>query len=273
MVTSKRVLVVDADLEALDLARRYLSARGYEVHTAEGGEAGQAAFTRYQPDLVILDGQVPDIDGRSLCLWLRERSSVPILVTAAQEGAPGPVEMLACGADQYMTKPVALAELEARVRALLRRAAISCDAPSLMSAQFSTRPDYDDGHLVIDLDRRLVTLDGQPVSLTATEFKILACLVKQAGSVVPHQELLSQVWGEEYVDDVAFLKTYIHHLRRKLTSPMEGNGAYSYILNKWGVGYRLRAEYERREVMENDGQGQTRAGRPLTPVDASLRSA
>jgi two-component system KDP operon response regulator KdpE len=270
MVTSKRVLVVDSDPEALDLVRRYLSVRGYEVHTAEGGEAGQAAFMRYQPDLVILDGRVPDTEGRSLCLWLRERSPVPILVMAAQEGAPGPVELLNWGADQYMTKPVALMELEARARALLRRVALS-EAHHLSSALSSARPDYDDGHLVIDLDRRLVTLEGQPVSLTATEFKILACLVKQAGSVVPHEELLSQVWGEEYVDDLAFLKTYIHHLRRKLTSPVEGDGAYSYILNKWGVGYRLRAEYERREAPGDDGQSDGWAGRPIAPVDASLR--
>ncbi len=247
MVTSKRVLVVDGDPEALDLTRRYLSARGYEVYTADKGQAGQAAFTYYQPDLVILDARIADGEGRSLCLWLRERSQVPILILAAQEGAPGPVEMLALGADQYITKPAVLIELEARARALLRRAAISCDAQPLSSAPSSARPDYDDGHLVIDLDRRLVTLEGQPVMLTTTEFKILACLVKQAGSVVPHQELLSRVWGEEYMDDAAILKTYIHHLRRKLTSPLEGDGTYSYIVNKWGVGYRLRAEHERRE--------------------------
>ena len=256
MVGSKRVLVIDRDPATLDLVQRYLSARGYEVHTAEGGETGQAAFARYQPDLVILDARMPDAEGRSLCLWLRERSSVPILVVATQEGAPGPVEMLALGADQYMTKPVALMELEARARALLRRAAISAEAQPLSSMFSSARPDYDDGHLVIDLDRRLVTLEGRPVMFTATEFKVLACLVKRAGSVVPHQELLSQVWGEEYVDDVAFLKTYIHHLRRKLTSSLGDNGAYSYILNKWGVGYRLRAEHERREVMADNGQGQ-----------------
>lgn len=263
MVVSKRVLVIDDDPAALDFVRRYLSARGYEVHTAEGGKAGQAAFLHYQPDLVILDARMPDVDGRSLCLWLRERSQVPILVMAAQGGAPGPVEMLALGADQYMTKPVALMELEARARALLRRVAISAEAQPLISLVSSARPDYDDGHLVIDLDRRLVTLEGQPVMLTATEFKILARLVKQAGSVVPHHELLSQVWGEEYVDDAASLKTYIHHLRRKLTSPLEGNGTYSYILNKWGVGYRLRAEHERRETVAENGQGQQWMSRPI----------
>lgn len=256
MVTAKRVLVIDDDPEARDLIGRYLSARGYEVHTVEGGEAGQAAFMHYRPDLVILDARLPDADGRSLCLWLRERSSVPILVVATQEGAPGPVEMLALGADQYMTKPVVLIELEARAQALLRRAAILADAQRVISSQSSARSDYDDGHLVIDLDRRLVTLEGRPVMLTATEFKILACLVKRAGSVVPHQELLSQVWGPEYIDDAAFLKTYIHHLRRKLTSPLEGNGTYSYILNKWGVGYRLRAEHERREMRADNEQGQ-----------------
>lgn len=254
MIKNRKLLIVDDDPDILVLLRQHLTARGYEVHTAQSGEESLSAFVRVRPDLIILDIMMPDMDGRSVCRWLRERSQVPIIILTALDGVPNLLNALALGADQYITKPFALIELEARLSALLRRAALNDEGratkdeehSSLVArhSSFHAGPDYDDGHLVIDLGRRSVTLDGCPVLLTATEFKILTCLTQHAGSVVPHHELLTQVWGPEYIGDVAFLKTYIHHLRRKLRCE---HGSYPYILNKWGVGYRLRAQNEREE--------------------------
>jgi len=244
MLPSKKLLIVDDDPDTLHLLYSYLSARGYEVYTAQGGEESLATFVRCQPDLVILDVALPDTDGFAVCRWLREQSQLPIVFLTARTGVSDLVRGLALGADQYITKPFDLDELEARLAALLRRATHLTDPSWLRSHQAPAGADYNDGRLVVDLSRRSVTLDGQPVMLTATEFRILACLVKQAGIVVPHDELLSQVWGPEYIGDVAFLKTYIHHLRRKLR---DHSRSCPYILNKWGVGYRLRAQTERCE--------------------------
>jgi two-component system KDP operon response regulator KdpE len=252
------LLIIDDDADLLQLLRQHLEARGYEVQTAQSGEESLACFLHARPDLVILDMMMPDMDGLAVCRWLRERSHVPILVLTALNGVSHLLSALALGADQYVTKPFAMIELEARLAALLRRAALhegggrseDRSTPFSAIAPRSSAPEYDDGHLVIDLGRRTVTLDDRPVPLTATEFKILTCLTERAGSVIPHQEILSQVWGPEYIGDVAFLKTYIHHLRRKLRCDHADAGDYAYILNKWGVGYRLRAPNER----ENNGQ-------------------
>lgn len=244
MLPSKKLLIVDDDPDILHLLRSYLSTRGYEVYTARGGEESLATFARCRPDLVILDIALPDMDGFAVCRWLRERSQLPIVFLTARADLPDLIRGLALGADQYVTKPFDLDELEARLAALLRRATHLTDPRWPRLPQASAGADYNDGRLVVDLSRRSVTLDGQPVMLTATEFRILACLVKRAGIVIPHDELLNQVWGPEHIGDVAFLKTYIHHLRRKLR---DHSRTCPYILNKWGVGYRLRAQTERCE--------------------------
>jgi two-component system KDP operon response regulator KdpE len=275
MPANRRVLVVDDDADLLHLLRQHLTARGYEVHTAHSGEESLSAFVRLQPHLVILDVMMPDMDGLSVCRWLRERSHVPIIILTALQGIPNLLSALALGADQYVTKPFAMVELEARMGALLRRTVAAKDEARTMDTPHSSfvhrtpsslLPEYDDGHLVIELGQRMVLLDGRAVPLTATEFKILACLAQRAGCVIPHHESLSQVWGPEYIGDVAFLKTYIHHLRRKLRCEHSND---PYILNKWGVGYRLRAQNER-DTKGTNGQSAIHSGQMLAEIELPL---
>jgi len=171
---------------------------------------------------------MPGMDGWEVLSRLREMSDVPVIMLTAKGREVDIVRGLGLGADDYVTKPFGAAELVARVQALLRRN----KTPTIRRM---TR--YQDNGLTIDLERHEVRVKGTPIDLTPTEFRLLAVLVQNAGKVVPHRALLTQVWGEEYANEIHYLKLYIRYLRQKIE---ESPSNPQYILTEWGVGYRFR---------------------------------
>ncbi len=228
---SAKVLIVDDEVAIRDALGRKLKREGFSVTLAGSGLEGLRAFHDERPDLVVLDIVMPEMDGLTVCRRIREVAETPIMMLSAQAITENDiVEGLNAGADEYIVKPVRLNEFVARVRALLRR------------AQRSTSDEehgYNDGYLSVDLQRRHVYVKGQKVHLTPTEFKLLSVLLEHAGHVVPQKELLEQVWGPEYVDDVYYPRVYISQLRRKI-EPDPSNP--TYILTEHRVGYRFEKQ-------------------------------
>jgi two-component system KDP operon response regulator KdpE len=224
---SVRVLVVD-DEPAI---RRYLtvllSAHGYAVFEAGAGQAAMAAVLASRPDLIILDLGLPDLDGVEVTRMLREWTRIPILILSVRGQEVDKVAALDAGADDYLTKPFGTGELLARMRVALRRA-----------GQSSDRPVFTSGELTVDLARRVVTIGEREVQLTPTEYDLLRVLVTHADKVLTHHQLLRQVWGMGYEEELHMLRVNVSNLRHKIepdpTRPR-------YILTEPGVGYRLRA--------------------------------
>jgi len=223
------ILVVDDEPRLLSFLRSELKASGYQVSVAHDGKGALSAAAARGPDLVILDVGLPDMDGFEVCRRLREESSVPILMLTARVSDADKVEGLDAGADDYLTKPFSTSELLARVRALLRRArAADTDGPG---AEFRV------GDFVIDFQRRKVEMRGEEVRLSATEYKLLAELCRNAGRVMLREELLARVWGSAYRDEVQYVWVYIGYLRNKLEKDPKHP---EYILTYPGVGYSFR---------------------------------
>jgi len=223
----KRILVIDDDPELVKLVEYSLIREGYEVYKAYDGQEGLRKAESLQPDLVILDIMMPGVDGWKVCRRLRENSDIPILMLTAKGKEEDIVRGLDSGADDYLTKPFGIKELQARVRAILRRAAWRPPAG---------KPTYSDGYLTVNLDERRVLVDGKPVKLTPTEFRLLSELVENAGRVLTYRQLLERVWGWEYMDDVDYVRIYIWRLRRRIErEPSQPQ----YILTEYGVGYRF----------------------------------
>jgi two-component system KDP operon response regulator KdpE len=228
-----KILTIDDNPQSIKALRLCLERQGYEVITAYSGSEGLRKFQENHPDLVILDIVMPNMDGWETCRNLREMSpNVPILILTVLKEKANVVRALALGADGFVAKPFRPGELVARIQALLRRANMtkaSSDRPSL----------YDDGNLAIDFERQQIYLRGQPISLSPTEFRLLACLVRNAGRVVPNETLLTWVWGSEYTDQTHYVRLYIRYLRQKIE---ECPKQPKYILTEWGVGYRFRKQ-------------------------------
>ncbi len=228
---SAKILIVDDESAIRDALGRKLKREGFAVTLAGNGLEGLRAFHSERPDLVVLDIVMPEMDGLTVCQRIREVAETPIMMLSAQAITESDiVEGLNAGADEYIVKPVRLNEFVARVRALLRRAQKT--APEAEAG-------YNDGYLSVDLQRRHVYVRGQKVHLTPTEFKLLTVLLENAGRVVPQRELLEQVWGPEYVDDVYYPRVYISQLRRKI-EPEPSNP--TYILTEHRVGYRFEKQ-------------------------------
>ncbi len=226
------VLVIDDDPALLELVSGALRLENYRVLTARDGQAGLRQMYQHQPDLIILDINMPTMDGWVVCQRVREVSTIPILMLTAQGDPEQIVRGLDLGADDYMVKPFEMSVLLARVRANLRRATTE-PAPIKNSILYS------DDYLTINLEERRVTARGQVVRLTPTEFNLLATLVEAAPRIVPYRNLLEQVWGFEYIDDIDYLRVYVWHLRRKI----EPNAKEPiYIANELGVGYRFERQ-------------------------------
>ncbi|MHB8752137.1 MAG: response regulator transcription factor [Aggregatilineales bacterium] len=223
-----RVLIVDDELPIRDGLGRKLRREGFEVFLAGSGLEGLKLFHVEHPDLVVLDIVMPEMDGLTVCRRVREVAETPIMMLSAQAiREEDIIEGLNAGADEYLVKPVRLDEFAARVRALLRRAQLS--APE-------SRIGYDDGYLIVDPQRRQVIVSGKIVHLTPTEFKLLIVLIENSGRVVTQRELLEQVWGHEYADDIYYPRVYISQLRHKI----EPNAADpTYIQTEHRVGYRF----------------------------------
>lgn len=227
-----KVLIVDDEQAIRDALGRKLRREGFEVVLCGDGLEGLRAFHAERPDLVILDIVMPGgMDGLTVCRRIREVADTPIMMLSAQAITEEDiVEGLSAGADEYLIKPVRLNEFVARVQALLRRAQISAS---------EIEQKYNDGYLSMDLHRRHVYVGGKKVHLTPTEFKLLALLMENAGRVVSQHDLLEQVWGQEYVDDIYYPRVYISQLRRKI-EPDPANP--TYILTEHRVGYRFEKQ-------------------------------
>jgi two-component system KDP operon response regulator KdpE len=226
----QRILVVDDDPRLIRLVREVLSAAGYDVLTRVEGQAAIEAVAVEQPALVVLDILLNDVDGYHVCRRVREFSDVPIIMLTAKVTESDMLAGFECGADDYITKPFSSKELLARVRAVLKRAQ---QTPSTQAqAQIVS------GDLKVDLAHRRVTIAGNEVYLTATEYSLLYQLATHLNQVVLHEQLLTEVWGPEYRHDVDYLRSYIHYLRKKLERDPSNP---DMILNIQGVGYMLSA--------------------------------
>lgn len=228
---SHSVLLVEDDRELRSTLVQALSVEGYTVATAASVADARAQAAHRSPerpvDLVLLDLTLPDGDGQSLLSELRNNGQTPVLVISARHTDDPKIRLLDAGADDYLVKPFSLGELLARIRVALRHRG----APIRVAI---TR--YENHGLHVDLEKRRVLKDGKPVHLTPTEFNLLARLVQSTGQVVTHRQLLTAVWGPEYIDHTHYLRLYMGQLRAKLEAiPAEPQ----VLLTEPGVGYRL----------------------------------
>jgi two-component system KDP operon response regulator KdpE len=227
---SLRVLVVEDDPEIRALMQSTLSVEGFDVQTAVSLSEARALLAHSPPDAVVLDLGLPDGDGLSLVRELRQQSSTPVIVVSARHQEAQKIELLDAGADDYLTKPFSVAELLARIRVALRHRGTALQ-PAITVHQLE--------NLRVDLASREVQRDGAILHLTPTEFNLLARLVRSAGRVVTHRQLLLDVWGPEYTEHTHYLRLYMAQLRAKIErDPAEPR----HLLTETGVGYRLAAD-------------------------------
>jgi DNA-binding response OmpR family regulator len=229
----RRVLVVDDEPRMVRFIRLNLEQDGFEVVEARSGMEALAQLRNTMPDLVLLDVMLPDIDGLETLRMIREFSQVPILMVTAKGEEDDRVRGLERGADDYITKPFSPRELASRIRAVLRR-------DEMPRSTVHERVTVDD-RLTIDFERREVRVEGKPVLLRPTEFRLLYHLVQNAGRVVTHDQLLAKVWGYEYREETHYLRLYVNYLRQKLEKDPANP---KYILTERGVGYRF-VDYRR----------------------------
>ena len=223
-MTGARILVVDDEPQILRALQLKLASEGYEVETAGTAEQALTAAAARPPEAVILDLLLPDGRGTDVCRELRQWYAAPIVVLSAVGDEAEKVAALDAGADDYVTKPFGVDELLARLRAALRRTAPSPE------------PVLKIGGLRLDLERRLVTVDGKPVSLTRIEYDLLRLLAQHEGKLLTHPMILREVWGPAYGRESNYLHVYVSHLRRKIEpDPARPR----YVLTEPGVGYRL----------------------------------
>ena len=226
---AKKILVVDDEPAQLRLVDQVLNSNGYAVIKASSGQEAIRATYEQKPDLILLDVMMPGIDGWQTCSCIREVSDIPIIMlTGKRNTEEDIVRGLECGADEYLSKPLGNRELLARVRATLRRAG---KPPYLNDRKKAV---FNSAYLTVDVGERRVTVGGQRLKLTPREFRLLALLGENADHVLSHQQVLENVWGWEYIDDVDYVRIYISHLRQKIEpNPSQPR----YILTEPGVGY------------------------------------
>ena len=229
MTVEPLVLAVDDEAGILRLIRLELSEQNFRVVVASDGDRAIRTFEQQRPDVVVLDIMLPDMSGLEVMRRLRERSNTPIILLTARDHDEDKVRGLELGADDYVVKPFNPQELTARVRAVMRRAVRESIGDSIVVA----------GDVEIDLDKRLVTKAGEPVSVTRTEWMLLQHLASNAGRVMLNTELLSKVWGPEYIDDLQYLRVWISRLRSKLETD---HAQPSVIKTLQGIGYLLDVE-------------------------------
>jgi two-component system KDP operon response regulator KdpE len=228
MTTGSRILVVDDEKPIRRFLRTSLAAHGFEVFEAADGQEALLTAANARPDLIILDLGLPDLNGIEVTRRLREWTQTPIIILSVREQENDKINALDAGADDYLTKPFGVGELTARIRVALRHA-----------APVENQPIFHKGELMVDQVRRLVTLNGMEVSLTPTEYDLLKLLIRHAGKVVTHNQILRQVWGQAYEDQSHLVRVNISNLRHKIEAdPTQPQ----FIITEPGVGYRFRLE-------------------------------
>jgi len=224
-----RILVVDDEPQIARMLRTQLTARGYEVEHAATGNEGLLAVGENPPDVVLLDVGLPDMDGLEVCKRLREWSQVPVVFLTVREEERTKVQALDAGGDDYITKPFGMPELMARVRAVLRRTTEQPSSPSNV---------FESGDLRIDFAARQVTVAGQEIRLTPTEYELLRMFILHADKTLTHRQLLTQIWGPDATTETQYLHVFIRQLRRKLEpDPSQPR----HFVTEPGVGYRFRS--------------------------------
>jgi two-component system KDP operon response regulator KdpE len=224
-----KILVIDDEPHLVKLVRSNLEAQHFKVISAMDGMSGLAMVEKEGPDLVILDIMLPGMDGFDILQKIREFSSVPVIMLTAKDQDVDVVKGLQLGADDYVKKPFSVHELLARVEAVLRRAAPGDDVQA--------RPPFVVGDFTMDFQQRKITVRGKEVKVGPTEYKLLSQLVRNAGRVMLHADLLRKVWGPEYGGETEYLRVYISYLRNKIE---EDPGNPKYILTEHGVGYMFK---------------------------------
>jgi two-component system KDP operon response regulator KdpE len=219
------ILIIDDEVQIRRLLRVALEANGYRVFEAANGKDGLVEAAQRRPEAIILDLGLPDMDGVEVLRRLREWSQAPVLVLSVRDGEDDKVSALDHGADDFINKPFSTAELLARLRVAQRHA-----QPIEDNAVFQS------GRLEMDLAARVVTVRGKEVKMTPTEYSLLRLLVRNAGKVVTHRQILKEVWGPAYGDQTHYLRVYIAHLREKIE---ENAGRPELLITEPGVGYRL----------------------------------
>lgn len=227
-----KLLLIEDDIVLGETLRLMLTKKGFSVEVAGDAITGLQKAYAVKPDVIILDIMLPGMDGWQACTRFREMSDVPIIMLTAVGSDKDIVKGLNMGADDYVVKPVTADELIARIRALLRRVTRANSAVSQNGHGKILSIDY----LVIDFDKHEVTVDGTRIDLSPTEFKLLSVMARNKGRMLPHEYLLNEVWGPEYIGDIDYLRLYISYLRRKIEKAFK---KASLIHNEWGVGYRF----------------------------------
>jgi two-component system KDP operon response regulator KdpE len=231
---NRRILVVDDEERMVRFIRLNLEYDGFQVIEAYSGAQAINKIRTTMPDLVLLDVMLPDIDGFQVLRTIRQTNTVPVIMLTAKGEEDDRIRGLEIGADDYVTKPFSPRELVSRVRAVLRRTEIT--APRGVHGLIEV-----DERLKLDFDRHEIWVEGKLVSLRPTEYRMLYHLVKNAGWVITHDQLLTKVWGHEYRDEPHYVRLYINYLRQKLEKdPADPQ----YILTERGVGYRF-VDYHR----------------------------
>jgi two-component system KDP operon response regulator KdpE len=228
MSKGARILVVDDDIAILRALRRGLEGEGYAVEALERGAEAAATAASWKAELVLLDLVLPDSDGIEICTEIRKTSDVPVIVLSAVGDDARKVRALDEGADDYLTKPFSMDELNARIRVALRHGVKQAVGTAIHA-----------GPIELDVARHSVAVLGQPVHLTPKEFDLCRYLMEHQGKVLTQRQILGTVWGAEYVDDNHILRTFVHQLRMKLAAVTEE--AAALIVNDPGVGYRMEA--------------------------------
>ena len=224
-----RVLIIEDDKSIQNLLRISLKASGYECEVTETGLSGLSLHMANNPDIILLDLGLPDIDGSEVLAQIRMGSKVPVIVISARDQEKEKVAALDAGADDYITKPFNIPELLARIRVALRHAAPQDNRATTFAV----------GGLLIDFERRVVTVDGALIHLTPIEYKLLALLAEHSGKVLTHQFMQKKIWGYETNDEYQSLRVFMANIRRKIEPD---SSQPLYILTEVGIGYRLTDE-------------------------------
>jgi len=230
MSNAPRILVIDDELQIQRAIRTILTEKGFAVSTASRGEEGLTLAATNEPDLVILDLGLPDMDGVEVCTRLREWTQVPIIILSVRDSERDKVAALDKGADDYLTKPFGIEELLARVRVALRHSSHTKGEQSTIVKA---------GALTIDLAWHIVKVGDEKVKLTGTEYKLVAYLASNHGRVLTHQSILTNVWGAADADHTEYLRVYMRQLRKKLETDPERP---QHIITEPGIGYRFIAD-------------------------------